>query len=97
MEEFRSPIVDSLVVALANQQVIKPDDFTLPNANGGVYLTEPARRVFLKSFEERMTAMVSHPDVKSQVSYRRAIQLQMRRYKRLLMEAVPYEPFLRAV
>ncbi|NJN91551.1 MAG: CRISPR-associated endonuclease Cas1 [Leptolyngbyaceae cyanobacterium RM2_2_4] len=97
MEEFRSPIVDSLVVTLANKQAIKPDDFTAPNAEGGVYLTEHPRRVFLKYFEERMNTEVSHPDVQTAVSYRRAIQLQIRRYRRSLLEVAPYTAFLRSV
>ncbi len=98
MEEFRSPVVDSLVMTLINKQTIKPTDFSWPTDTGGVYLTEPARRVFLKYFEERMTANVTHPDVQGQVSYRRAIQLQVQRYKRcLLSSTAPYEAFLRAV
>ena len=96
MEEWRSPIVDTLVIVRANQQVIKPDEFT-NGANGGVYLTETARRRFLSYFEQRISTPVAHPDVQAPVSYRRAIQLQIRRYKRSLLEAVPYQPFLRAV
>jgi CRISP-associated protein Cas1 len=97
MEEFRSPIVDSLVLTLANKQAIKPTDFTTPNAEGGVYLTERARRAFLNYFEERMNTETSHPDVQAAVSYRRAIQLQIRRYRRSLLEEVPYTAFLRTV
>jgi CRISP-associated protein Cas1 len=54
MEEFRSPfreatptpIVDSLVMWLVNKKVLRPTDFTFPNAEGGVYLEEAGRRVF---------------------------------------------------
>lgn len=96
MEEFRSPIVDSLLLTLANQQVIKPDDFVAAPQNGGVYLANAARRIFIKEFEERISSNTSHPDVKAQVSYRRAIQLQVQRYKRCLVQEIPYEAFLRA-
>lgn len=97
MEEFRAPVVDSLVMSLVNQKVLRPTDFTYPNAEGGVYLEEPARRVFLKHFEERISSEVSHPLAKSKVSLRRAIQLQIQHYKSCLVESVPYEPFIRAV
>jgi CRISPR-associated protein Cas1 len=97
MEEFRSAIVDSLVMTLVNRGDVKPDDFQAPDAEGGVYLTDAARRSFLKQFEARMEDQVSHPSVKDQVSYRYAIQLQIRRYLRCVMGAELYVPFMRAV
>lgn len=95
MEEFRSPIVDSFVLKLINQSVFKPADFERVASTGGVYLRNPGRRVFLEHFERRMNEDVSHPDLQSQVSYREVIQLQIRRYKRSLVQGVAYEPFLR--
>mgnify|MGYP002776993369 FL=1 len=97
MEEFRSPIVDGLVLKIVNNSVFKPQDFDLVPSTGGVYLNQSARRVFLKQFEIRMNEQVSHPDLQSQVTYRHAIQLQVRRYKRSLLSGVPYEAFLRAM
>lgn len=96
MEEFRSTIVDTLVLVLINKSVIKPDEFTQA-ANGGVYLINSAQRRFLTYFEQRMGTQITHADVQDPVTYRRAIQLQIRRYKRSLVEAVAYKPFLRAV
>jgi CRISPR-associated protein Cas1 len=95
MEEFRSPIVDSLVMRLVNQKIIRPTDFSWPKENNGVYLTDSARRVFLKHFEQRMTEKLSHPDVKEPVTYRRVIHLQIQRYKRALLGNQPYEAFQR--
>jgi CRISPR-associated protein Cas1 len=97
MEEFRASIVDGLVIKLINSEAFNPTDFTFPNEDGGVYLTDLARRIFFKNFEQRINDKVSHPDVESQVSYRRAIQLQIQRYKRCLSTGVPYEAFLRTV
>lgn len=97
MEEFRSPVVDSLVLGLVNRKTIRPTDFTWPAETGGVYLTGSARRVFIQKFEVAMGQMVGHPDVQEPVSYRRAIHLQVRRYKQGLLAGVAYEPFLRAV
>lgn len=95
MEEFRSPVVDTLVVTLINQQVLKPEDFS--GSEGGIYLTNAARRLFLRRFEERMGELVAHLSVQGQVSYRRAMQLQIQQYKRCLLDGVRYESFLRAV
>ncbi|MGB3654505.1 MAG: CRISPR-associated endonuclease Cas1, partial [Rivularia sp. (in: cyanobacteria)] len=94
MEEFRSPIVDSLVLKIINKSLFKPQDFDVVASTGGVYLSQTARRVFLKQFESRMNEEISHPDLISQVTYRHAIQLQVRRYKRCLLSDTPYESFL---
>lgn len=95
MEEFRSPIVDSLVLKTLNASVFEADDFELIASMGAVYLSDSARRKFLEEFERRMKEEVSHPDLQSQVSYRETIQLQIRRYKLSLVHGVAYEPFLR--
>lgn len=97
MEEFRSPIVDSLVLELINKKMLKPTDFTFPDEKGGVYLTDTARRIFYRSFEQRMNETVAHPDLSESVSYRRAIELQVLRYQRFLRDSVPYVSFLRPV
>lgn len=96
MEEWRSPIVDSLVMMLVNKKMLRPTDFMFPNAEGGIYLNDAARRVFLKYFEERISEEVRHPALQQPVSYRRAIQLQIQQYKRCLQNSLPYEPFIRA-
>jgi CRISP-associated protein Cas1 len=95
MEEWRSVIVDSLVMELVNKRIIKPTDFTWADEEGGIYLTKGARRIFLKRFEDRMCMQMSHPDVKVQVSYRRAIHLQVKRYVRAVLGQGVYEPYRR--
>jgi CRISP-associated protein Cas1 len=95
VEEFRSPIVDTLVMTLINQKIMRPTDFGWPREDGGVFLLEPGKRVFLKHFEERISKPIAHPDVKTEVSYRRVIQLQVQRYKKVLMDGGLYEPFRR--
>ena len=97
MEEFRSPVVDTLVMTLVNKQTLKPTDFTWFDQDGGVYLTDMPRRIFLRAFEDRINELVSHSDVQATVSYRRAIQLQIQRYKKCLLGEISYEAFLRAV
>jgi hypothetical protein len=84
-----------MVMKLINKRILQPTDFSWPTMEGGVYLTDPARRVFLKHFEDRMSEKTSHPDLKGSVSYRRVIQLQVRRYVKALLGSSSYEPFLR--
>ncbi|MEO1636511.1 MAG: CRISPR-associated endonuclease Cas1 [Cyanobacteria bacterium J06631_9] len=97
MEAFRSPVVDSMVLRLVNQRMITAEDFQPPVENGGVYLNDGARRLFLKQFELRLNATTAYGGKADPVEYRRAIQLQVQDYKRAMMAGVAYEPFLRAV
>lgn len=54
LEEFRAPMIDSLVLYLVNRSLIDPDqDFDYP-ATGGCYLNESGRKLFLRSFLTRM-------------------------------------------
>jgi CRISP-associated protein Cas1 len=96
MEEFRSPIVDSLVLKLVNQKILRPTDFTFPDSDGGIYLENTPRRLFLKHFEDRMATTAKHSDFSSPVSYRRIIQLQVQRYKKTVMREGSYESFRRS-
>jgi CRISPR-associated protein Cas1 len=95
MEEFRSPIVDSLVLRLINTSVFSPQDFDRVPTTGGVYLNADSRRTFLKHFEKQINEKIAHPDLQYKVCYRQAIQLQIRRYKSSLFDETIYEPFLR--
>jgi CRISP-associated protein Cas1 len=70
MEEFRSPIVDSLVLAVINKKLLKPNDFEASRSPVGIYLTASARRTFLDRIEKQMNEEVAHPDLQSPVSYR---------------------------
>jgi CRISPR-associated protein Cas1 len=96
MEEFRSPIVDTLVLKLINQKILRPTDFTFPDGEGGVYLEDTPRRLFLRHFEERISATAWHEDLDQSVSYRRIIQLQVQRYKNAVLGKTTYESFRRS-
>lgn len=95
MEEFRSPIVDTLVMNLINKKILRPTDFTYPDKDGGIYLTHPARRVFLKQFEERISLKIVYDNLQDKISYRRVIQHQIWRYRSALLGDATYKPFLR--
>lgn len=53
IEEFRAPIVDSLVLYLVNRRVMNAEeDFTYHQ--GGCYLNDSGRKKYLKAFIQRM-------------------------------------------
>jgi CRISPR-associated endonuclease Cas1/group II intron reverse transcriptase/maturase len=93
MEEFRALVVDSLVAYVVNSKQLKLEDFTPPDAKGGVYLHPDALKRFLRLWEERLLKTVTHPHTKYKVSHRRCFELQVWEYIRSLEdEPVIYRP-----
>ncbi|MGG6294955.1 CRISPR-associated endonuclease Cas1 [Leptolyngbya sp. AN02str] len=61
VEEFRAPLVDSLVLYLVNSSIVSVDtDFDYPA--GACYLNEEGRRKFLRAFLQRMEEPLATAD-----------------------------------
>jgi CRISPR-associated protein Cas1 len=76
IEEFRAPIVDSLVLYLVNSKIFTPTDFSrLPD--GPCLLKDAARKTFLRAFEQKMATQITHPHTGTVVDYRRCLDLQV--------------------
>lgn len=60
MEEFRPWLADRLVLTLINRKQIAPSDFRTLD-DGAVLLNEDARKLVLKSWQQRKQAEVHHP------------------------------------
>jgi CRISPR-associated protein Cas1 len=92
MEEFRPIIADSAVLTAINNRMLSPADFV--QAGDAVNLTPAGRRRFFMAYEKRMSDTVTHPLFDYKVSYRRAIELQLRLLARTLTgEIERYLPF----
>ncbi|MBW4629029.1 MAG: CRISPR-associated endonuclease Cas1 [Brasilonema octagenarum HA4186-MV1] len=95
MEEFRAQLVDSLVAYLVNSKILGPEDFTLPDERGGVYLQPHALKKFLKHWEEKLQSEITHLHTGYQVNFRRCLELQVREYISCLMgEVEVYRPMI---
>lgn len=93
IEEFRAPIVDSLVAYLINSHIFSPQDFSHPDQKGGVYLESQGLKKFLKHWEDKLQTEVTHPHTGFKVSYRRCLELQVWEYIYCLMGERPtYRP-----
>jgi CRISPR-associated protein Cas1 len=92
MEEFRSPIVDSIVLSLVNNRILSFKDFV--SEMGTFRLKDASRREFLVKFEERLNTDIQHPEFNYKATYRRCLELQARLLaKALLGEINAYPPF----
>lgn len=77
MEEFRAPVVDAVVMNLAINKRLTPDDFLPPDDEDSICLLKPqARHLFIKALEEKLNAAVSHPITEAPLDYRRCMEYQ---------------------
>lgn len=96
MEEFRPILVDSLVLGLVNGGQMTGASFQQTgNPKLPLRLTEPAIDLLIEAYEKRVGEQAAHPDAGGQTSFRRVIELQVRRLARVVLgKAKNYEPFV---
>ena len=91
-EEFRSIIVDSLVISLINRHEIKPEHFT--NTTIGTLLSKEVKKILLNGYERRKDVEIEHPYFGYKITYRRLMEVQMRLFAAWLMDEIElYKPF----
>jgi len=60
MEELRPVLVDSLVLALINRNMVDPEGFE-SSLGGGCRMSRPTLRKFLQAWEDKRRTFVRHP------------------------------------
>lgn len=94
MEEFRSHVVDRLVLSLVNRGQIAPRDFEV-QTGGAVLLTEKGRKAFLAAYQKRKLETIRHPVIQQSVPYGVLPLVQARIMARVLREeGKVYQPFV---
>lgn len=92
IEEFRTPVIDSVVLTVLNNGMLKPDDFT--ETLGAYRLSDEGRRTFLTQYEERLSTEIKHPYFGYKAAYRQCLELQVRLVSKWLLQDIPaYKPF----
>lgn len=93
MEELRPVIVDSVVLTVVNNRILKEEDFE--EQMGAYRLSEGGRRTFLAKFEERLNAQIRHPTFGYKATYKKCLELQVRLLAKTLTGEIPaYPPLL---
>ncbi len=93
MESFRPLVVDSVVLTLLNNGMLKKQDFQ--EQLGAWRLTDDGRRTFLTKFEDRMDAEIKHPVFGYRATYRRSLELEVRLVAKWLTgEIRQFKPFM---
>lgn len=94
IEEFRAPVVDSLVIYLINSAILKDGDFSRPKTpDKPCLLSDSARKKFIKHFEQKMHTQITHPHTGLRTNYRRCIELQVKELIRCIRDdSAEYRP-----
>jgi CRISPR-associated protein Cas1 len=92
MEEWRTIIVDSLVLSVVNRGELTTQDFHLHN--GHVRLTKEALGRFLQKYDARMQSKVQHARLRQSLPYLRCVEQQVRHCAQVIFEKHQrYHPF----
>jgi len=96
MEEFRPVVVDGLVLDLVNSGQITGASFEQTGeAKLPIRLTNPTIDALIERYEQRLAERVSHADGGGMTSYRRVIELQVRRLAGVVLgKTKSYKPFI---
>jgi CRISPR-associated protein Cas1 len=93
MEEFRPIVADSVVLTFLNNAMVTAKDFE--TREGGVFLSEAARKKFYRVYEQRKNDTITHPTFGYRLPYRRAMELQVRILSKFIMgEIEDYYPLV---
>lgn len=77
LEEFR-PVVDGLALWAAGSGALTPQDFTPGDAERPVVMSDAAKKVYLRAFEERLERRFTHPVSGLQLTLRQCLIEQAR-------------------
>ena len=97
IEEWRPILVDSLAIALLNNDKIRKENFEYNEESGGVYLDKEACKKFIENFEKRLRQEVGYVvEVSYKMSFRRIIEYQVMQLIKAMEENDPgnYKPIL---
>jgi len=94
VEEFRAPVVDSLVLWVVTRGILRPTDFQPDEPSGGVVLTDSGLREFLARFSDKLESEVLVRELGRRLTYRKLFDWQARNLARVITgEVADYRPF----
>ncbi|MFQ6115165.1 MAG: type I-B CRISPR-associated endonuclease Cas1b [bacterium] len=91
-EIFKPLLADRLIFTLLNRKQLTDKHFT---QKGKVcWLSEEGRKIFVRSFDERLNTTIKHRSLGRNVSYRRLIRLECYKLIKHLLGQSSYKPFV---
>lgn len=94
MEEFRSLIVDSLLITLTKKRILSISDL-VAEPNGAIYLKPHALKKFLSQYNARLQTEALHPTAQRTLTYQKCFEVQARQLRYVIEgKQETYQPFL---
>lgn len=90
-EVFKPLLVDRVIFKVLNKKEIQDKDFDMEV--NGVRLKESARKVFVRSFEEKLNETIRHRSLKKSVSYKHLVKLECYKLTKHILGLEEYKPF----
>lgn len=91
-EVFKPILVDRTIFKLLNKRELKVQHFE--QSLNGCFLKDTGRKIFIKSFEERLRETIQHRSLKRKVSYKRLVLLECYKLAKYILKMEPeYKPF----
>ena len=88
LEEFRSPLIDSLVMTIINKKLINDKNFIYAQANEEealpVELDDKALRLFFREFSEKIDSTVMMNEAGRPIRYRKIFEIQARKLAKVI-------------
>ncbi|MCZ2395283.1 MAG: type I-B CRISPR-associated endonuclease Cas1b [Chitinophagales bacterium] len=90
-EIFKPLLVDRVIFKVLNKKEVQDKDFDMEV--NGVRLKESARKVFVRSFEEKLNETIRHRSLKKSVSYKHLVKLECYKLTKHILGLEEYKPF----
>ncbi|QEC40711.1 type I-B CRISPR-associated endonuclease Cas1b [Pseudobacter ginsenosidimutans] len=90
-EIFKPILVDRVIFKVLNKKEIQAKDFDVQV--NSVVLKDTARKVFVRTFEERLSETIKHRSLNRNVSYKHLVKLECYKLTKHLLEMETYKPF----
>ena len=90
-EIFKPLLVDRVIFKVLNKKEIQDKDFDMEV--NGVRLKESARKIFVRSFEEKLNETIRHRSLKKSVSYKHLVKLECYKLTKHILGLEEYKPF----
>jgi len=92
MEEFRTVIVDSMVVYLINKHILKESDFD--KSKNKCLFKDETKKKYLKKYDDKKNTVIKHPFLGYETTYGRCFELQAGILAKYIMGEIDnYIPF----
>jgi len=94
VEEFRAPVVDSLILNLINHRILRPEHFETSPSEKTPLLTARGMHIFLYQFSTKLESTVTVRRIGRALSYRKLFEVQARELAHSIQGDIEaYRPF----